>query len=92
MYFWQGIVKVLLFPDKKVINIANGTCHGHEKIANSLCYKELQSDPNVWINFSQRHLAPNPQKQHILIAAGCIAFLMFAVFGLILTSRKKNRW
>ena len=29
--------------------------------------------------------------QDILIAAGCIAFLMFAVTGLLLTSRKKNR-
>jgi len=29
--------------------------------------------------------------QNILIAAGCIAFLVFAVIGLILTSRKKSR-
>jgi len=29
--------------------------------------------------------------QNILIIAGCIAFLVFAVTGLILTSRKKNR-
>jgi len=29
--------------------------------------------------------------QNVLIAAGCIVFLIFAVAGLILTSRKKNR-
>ena len=29
--------------------------------------------------------------QDILIASGCIAFVFFAVMGLILTSRKKNR-
>ena len=29
--------------------------------------------------------------QNILIAAGCIAFLMFAIAGLLLTSRRKNR-
>jgi len=29
--------------------------------------------------------------QDILIASGCIAFVFFAVIGLILTSRKKNR-
>ena len=29
--------------------------------------------------------------QYILIAAGCIVFLVFAAIGLILTSRKKNR-
>ncbi|MDR2717427.1 MAG: hypothetical protein LBB89_05110 [Treponema sp.] len=29
--------------------------------------------------------------QNILIAAGCIVFLIFAVAGLVLTSRKKNR-
>jgi putative Ca2+/H+ antiporter (TMEM165/GDT1 family) len=29
--------------------------------------------------------------QNILIAAGCIVFLIFAISGLILTSRKKNR-
>jgi putative Ca2+/H+ antiporter (TMEM165/GDT1 family) len=29
--------------------------------------------------------------QNILIAAGCIVFLIFAVTGLILTSRQKNR-
>jgi hypothetical protein len=29
--------------------------------------------------------------QNILIAAGCIAFVIFAVAGLLLTSKKKNR-
>jgi len=29
--------------------------------------------------------------QNILIAAGCIVFLIFAVIGLLLTSRKKGR-
>jgi len=29
--------------------------------------------------------------QYILIATGCIVFLIFAVIGLIITSRKKNR-
>jgi hypothetical protein len=29
--------------------------------------------------------------QDILIAAGCIAFIIFAVAGLLFTSRKKNR-
>jgi len=29
--------------------------------------------------------------QNIIIIAGCIAFIVFAIIGLILTSRKKNR-
>ena len=29
--------------------------------------------------------------QNILIITGCVVFLFFAVIGLILTSRKKNR-
>ena len=29
--------------------------------------------------------------QNILIITGCVAFMFFAVIGLILTSRKKNR-
>jgi hypothetical protein len=29
--------------------------------------------------------------QNILIAAGCIAFLVFAAIGLVLTSRNKSR-
>jgi len=29
--------------------------------------------------------------QYVLIAAGCIVFVLLAVIGLILTSRKKNR-
>ena len=29
--------------------------------------------------------------QNILITTGCIAFLMFAITGLLLTPRKKNR-
>jgi hypothetical protein len=29
--------------------------------------------------------------QNILIITGCIVFIFFAVIGLILTSRKKNR-
>jgi len=29
--------------------------------------------------------------QNVLIIAGCIVFMVFAVTGLVLTSRKKNR-
>jgi len=29
--------------------------------------------------------------QYIVIAAGCVVFMVFAVAGLVLTSRKKNR-
>ena len=68
--------------------------------------KPVQPSPDLWDNlgkllmdmaklmfasFILGGILNGELPQSVLITVGCIAFAVFAVIGLILTSRKKNR-